>query len=87
MTQIWKPLGWLRLLHPLYPVRPLRNEGDEHVFTLCQGCVFLSDLHPITGEESAELPLIGRTVKEELRVSVEPRVSKVVAAAKRQQYT
>ncbi len=37
-------------------------------------------------KDSAEPPLIGRTVTEELRLPVEPRVHKVVAAAKKQQY-
>ncbi|TNN78070.1 hypothetical protein EYF80_011575 [Liparis tanakae] len=43
-------------LHLLHPARPLRCEEDEHVFTLCQGCVPLTHLHPITGARLCRAP-------------------------------
>lgn len=66
-------------LHLLYPVRPLQSEGDERVFTLCQACVFLSISIQLQQKGSPELPLIGRTGREELVcLTVEPRVHRVL---------
>lgn len=76
-------------LHLLYPVRPLQSEGDERVFTLCQACVFLSISIQLQQKGSPELPLIGRTGREELVcLTVEPRVHRVLAEGeKKHQFT